>query len=72
MKALLWKWVVDAFEVVLGFFKDSTGKYSSKRLISVAFAIVAIRQFVIGDWFGGLMLAAAAVVLMAVAAFTVT
>jgi hypothetical protein len=69
MKAV-WAWIVGAFNYILKFFEDANGKPSSKRLISLALIVVSIRQFIIGDWFGGLLLGAGAIALCIVAAVT--
>ena len=75
-----WKAIVVAWKWFLNFtqFLDSpagangVSKFSHKRLIALAFAVVCIRQFIIGDWFGGLLLGAGSIILAVVSAITKT
>ena len=73
--AKIWAWVTTAWGKVEAFFQFLDGpdhKFSHKRLLAVAFAVIAIRQFIIKDWFAGLLLLAASVVLAVVSALTKT
>jgi hypothetical protein len=69
-------WISTAWGKVEAVFQflDSPGqaKFSHKRLIAVACTVVAIRQFIKGDPFGGCVLLGAAVVLAVVSALTKT
>jgi hypothetical protein len=66
--AAVWKWI----EAWTQFLDDSKGKFSHKRLLALAFGVVAIRQVIISDYFGAIILAAAAVILAVVSAITKT
>jgi hypothetical protein len=68
-----WMWLM-SFTQFLDSPPDANGqsKFSHKRLIALAFAVVAIRQFIINDWFGGLLLMAGSVALAIVSAITKT
>ena len=59
-------------QVLDGPMVNGVSKFSSKRLIALSFAVVCIRQFIIGDWFGGLLLGAGSIILAIVCAVTKT
>lgn len=65
----VWKWLMSFTQ----FLDDPrNNKFSHKRLIAVACTIVALRQFIIKDWFAGVILLGAAVILAVISAVTRT
>jgi hypothetical protein len=74
MKAI-WDWIQGAWKWLENwtqFLDDASGKFSHKRLIALAFAVVAIRQLIIGDWFGAILAGAGSIALAIVSAITKT
>jgi hypothetical protein len=71
MKAF-WAWIVKAFNDLLGFLKDSSGKFSHKRLIALAFAVVGIFLLFHGEWWGAGISGSVVAVLAAISAITKT
>jgi hypothetical protein len=72
---LVENWIATAWGKIEAFFQfldGPNGKFSHKRLIAVACTVVALRQFIIKDWFAGVILLGAAVVLAVVSAITKT
>ena len=67
-----WKWLLNLTQFLDGPMVNGVSKFSSKRLIALSFAVVCIRQFIIGDWFGGLLLGAGSIILAIVCAVTKT
>ena len=67
-----WKWLLNLTQFLDGPMVNGVSKFSSKRLIALSFAVVCIRQFIIGDWFGGLLLGAGSIILAVVSAITKT
>jgi hypothetical protein len=59
-------------ESITQFLDGPNGKFSHKRLLAVAFGAVSIRQFIIGDWFGGVLTGSACIILAVVSAITKT
>ena len=75
----MFAWIKKALQDIYGFFTsffqfldDKNGKFSHKRLIALAFATVAIRQLIIGDYWGALGAAVASIILAIVTAITGT
>jgi hypothetical protein len=74
MKKII-EWIKKAWQWLMSFtqFLDGpNGKFSSKRLLALAFGAAAVRQLVIGDRWGALGAAVAAVILAVVTAATGT
>jgi hypothetical protein len=71
MKALL-AWIEMASKKLLGFFEDSTGKFSSKRLIALGCFITSLILAFKGGWWAALIYLSAAVVLGIISAVTKT
>ena len=71
MKAF-WVWIVTAFDNLLGFFKGESGKFSHKRLIALAFAVVSIFLLFQHEWWGAGISGAVVAVLAAISAITNT
>jgi hypothetical protein len=67
-----WKWLLNLTQFLDGPMVNGVSKFSSKLLIALSFAVVCIRQFIIGDWFGGLLLGAGSIILAIVSAITKT
>jgi hypothetical protein len=75
-----WAWIRSAVKASwtwllhwLDFLDDPrNGKFSHKRLLALAFGAVSIRQFLIGDWAGGVATGVACVTLAVVSALTKT
>ena len=51
---------------------NGTSKFSHKRLLSVAFGVVAIRQLIIGDYWGATLSGIGSIVLAIISAVTKT
>ena len=69
------KAVLDIWNFIIAFTQfldDPNGKFSHKRIISLAAAILAIRQLLIGDRWGALGCALTSVILAVVSAITKT
>ena len=78
MKAI-WSWIVQAVKDVwtfiwnvLGVLRDKDGKFSHKRLIALAFAVVGIFLLFHGEWWGAGISGAVVAVLAAISAITRT
>jgi hypothetical protein len=63
-----WKWLMSFTQFIDG----PAGKFSHKRLLSVAAGVMAVRQLVIGDRWGAAGAALVAVILAVVSAVTKT
>ena len=64
----VWKWVMTWTQ----FLDDPAGKFSHKRVIALAAAVVAIRQLIIGDKWGAAGSALVCVILAVISAVTKT
>ena len=63
-----WEWLESFFQ----FLDGPNHKFSHKRLLALAFGVVSLRQFIIGDRFAGILTAAVTVVLAVISAVTKT
>jgi hypothetical protein len=65
----VWTWLI----AWTNFLDDPrNGKFSHKRLLSVAFGVVAIRQLIIADYWGAILSGIGSIVLAVVSAVTKT
>lgn len=65
---IFWKFLASLTQ----FLDGPNHKFSHKRLLAIAFGVVSLRQFIIGDWFAGILTAAVTVVLAVISAVTKT
>jgi len=68
----IYTWCYTEVGVLLGFLKDQGGKFSHKRLIALAFAVVCIFLLFHSEWWGAGISGAVVAVLAAISAITKT